>query len=42
LKVIRSLQQDLAERFREVRGHSTPDFEMTDDDQEELQSIANE
>jgi hypothetical protein len=42
LKVIRSLQVDLAERFRDVRGRAGADSELTDDDQAELRSIAEE
>ena len=42
LKVIRSLQLDLAERFRDVRGRAGADSELTDDDQAELRSISEE
>lgn len=42
LKVIRSLQLDLAERFREVRDRTAQDSELAGADQEELRSIAEE
>ena len=42
LKVIRSLQQDLTERFRAVRGRADSSSELTDSDQAELQQIAEE
>jgi hypothetical protein len=42
LKVIRSLQLDLAERYREVRGRTAQDAELAETDQEELRSIAEE
>ena len=42
LKVIRSLQLDLADRFREVRDRAGADSELTDDDQAELRSISEE
>ncbi|NQV25923.1 MAG: hypothetical protein HQ518_16310 [Rhodopirellula sp.] len=42
LKVIRSLQQDLADRFHLVRGRSHPDSDLTEADQKELRSIAQE
>ena len=42
LKVIRSLQLDLAERFREVRGRTDQESKPSEADQEELRSIAEE
>lgn len=42
LKVIRSLQLDLAERFRDVKGRAGEDSELSDDDQAELRSISEE
>ena len=42
LKVIRSLQLELAERFREVRVRTDQDSIPSDADQEELRSIADE
>lgn len=42
LKVVRSLQQDLTDRFREVRSRATSESELTEADQQELQSIAEE
>ncbi len=42
LQVIRSLQLDLAERYREVRGRAGSDAELTETDQAELRSISEE
>lgn len=42
LQVIRSLQLDLAERYREVRGRAGSDSELTETDQAELRSISEE
>ncbi|MDA0285365.1 MAG: hypothetical protein O3B86_18610, partial [Planctomycetota bacterium] len=42
LKVIRGLQEDLTVRYKEIRHRSAPDSALTDDDQQELQSIAEE
>ena len=42
LQVIRSLQLDLAERYREVRGRAGSDAELTETDQAELRSLSEE
>jgi len=42
LKVIRSLQLDLTERFQKIRNRATPDSELSESDDEELRSIAEE
>ena len=42
LQVIRSLQLDLAERYREVRGRAGSDAVLTETDQVELRSISEE
>ncbi len=42
LKVIRSLQVDLAERFDNVRNRAATDAELTESDRAELQSISEE
>ena len=42
LKVIRSLQLDLAERYREVRDRAGSDAELTETGQAELRAISEE
>lgn len=42
LQVVRSLQLDLAERYREVRGRAGSDAELTETDQAELRSLSEE